>query len=131
MDVDYYSLLSKAVAGKDGPARDKIYHNALGLIRNSPNLTREAAASHAAALKAAVRRIEDELAADDAASAADISAVLSTSGRRRPLSIAAAAVVALIAVSALLYSQFASRGPIGAGMTAAVPKASRGKEEAV
>ena len=131
MDVDYYSLLSKAVAGKDGPARDKIYHDALGLIRNSPNLTREAAASHAAALKAAVQQIEDELAAEDAASAADISAVLSTSGSRRPLIIAAAAVVALIAVSALLYSQFASRGPIGAGMTAAAPRAARGKEEAV
>jgi lipoprotein-anchoring transpeptidase ErfK/SrfK len=133
MDVDYYALLSKAVAGKDGPARDKIYHDALGLIRNSPNLTREAAASHAAALKAAVQQIEDELAAEDAASAADIDAVLSTGGSRRPLIIVAfaVAVVALIAVSALLYNQFFSRGPIGTGMTAATPKALRGKEEAV
>ena len=133
MDVDYFSLLSKAVAGKDETSRDKIYRDALNLIRNSPNLTREAAASHAAALKDAVQRIEDERAADDAASAADIDAVLSTTGgSRRPLIIAAAvAVVAFIAVSALVYNQFFARGPIGAGMTAAAPKASRGKEEAV
>ncbi|MEN3347825.1 MAG: hypothetical protein V7632_1460, partial [Bradyrhizobium sp.] len=39
MDVDYYSLMSRAVAGKNAAARDKIYRDALGLIKRSPQLT--------------------------------------------------------------------------------------------
>ena len=65
MTVDYYSLLTKAVAGKDAAARDQIYKDAFSLITRS-HLTREAAASHAAALEDAVRRIEDEIAAEEA-----------------------------------------------------------------
>ena len=57
MDVDYYSLLTKAVAGKDAVARGKIYKDAYGVIVRS-NLTRRAASSHVAALEDAVRRIE-------------------------------------------------------------------------
>ena len=33
MDVDYYSLLTKAVAGKDAVARNKIYKDAYNLDR--------------------------------------------------------------------------------------------------
>jgi hypothetical protein len=62
MDVDYYALLSKAVAGKDTAAREQIYKDAWSLIRRS-HLPREAAAAHTAALDDAVRRIEDEFAA--------------------------------------------------------------------
>ena len=65
MTVDYYSLLTKAVAGKDAVARDQIYKDAFSLIARS-HLTREAAASHTAALEDAVRRIEDEIAAEEA-----------------------------------------------------------------
>ena len=43
MTVDYYSLLTKAVAGKDAVARDQIYKDAFNLITRS-HLTREAAA---------------------------------------------------------------------------------------
>src|SRR3954469_14565786 len=77
MNVDYYSLLSKAVAGKEAAARDQIYKDAYGLIRKS-HLTREAAASHAAALEDAIRQIEGEIATEDERSAAAISEVLST-----------------------------------------------------
>ena len=77
MNVDYYALLAKAVAGKDAAARDQIYRDAYGLIRKSSHLTREAALSHAAALEEAIRQIEVELAAEEARSAADINEVLS------------------------------------------------------
>ena len=63
MTVDYYSLLTKAVAGKDAVARDQIYKDAFSLITRS-HLTREAASSHVAALEDAVRRIEDDIAAE-------------------------------------------------------------------
>ena len=36
MNVDYYALLTKAVAGKDAAARDQIYRDAYGLIRKLP-----------------------------------------------------------------------------------------------
>jgi lipoprotein-anchoring transpeptidase ErfK/SrfK len=128
MDVDYYALLSKATAGRDQAARYKIYQDAHGLITHSTSLTREAVAAHTAALENAVRRIEDDVAAQEAQSAAEIEAVLSPRPSLRPLILIAAAVIAVIGVAALLYSQFASKGPIGAGMTASSP---RGKEEAV
>ena len=36
MTVDYYALLTKAVAGKDAAARDQIYKDAFGLITKIP-----------------------------------------------------------------------------------------------
>ena len=102
MTVDYYALLTKAVAGKDAVARDQIYKDAFGLITKS-HLTREAASSHAAALEDAIRRIEDDIAAEEANSAADINEVLSTDRNWKPFVVGACAVVAVIALSALLY----------------------------
>jgi lipoprotein-anchoring transpeptidase ErfK/SrfK len=131
MNVDYYSLLAKAVAGKDQAARDQIYNDAWGFIRKSSHLSREAAASHAAALEDAIRRIEDEVAAEGAKSAAEISAALSTGRNWSPFVIVASAIVVLIALSALLYGYIGSKRPIGAGMTASSSRASRGREEAV
>jgi len=56
MTVDYYSLLMKAVAGKDAVARDQIYKDAFSLIGKS-HLPREAAASHAADLQALLTKV--------------------------------------------------------------------------
>ena len=131
MNADYYRLLTKAVAGRDAAARDKIYNDAWRLIRKSSHLTREAASSHAAALEDAIRRIEDELAAEDAKSAADIHPVLSRDKNWRPLVITASTVVAIIALSALLYGYVVSKGPVGAGATASSSRASRGRDDAV
>ena len=64
MNVDYYAILAKAVAGKDEAARNKIYGEASNLIRRSSHLTPDAVVTHAAALKDAIQRIEDEVAAD-------------------------------------------------------------------
>ena len=50
MSVDYYALLATAIAGKDAAARDRLYKDAYGLIRNS-SVTREVAASHQPRLK--------------------------------------------------------------------------------
>ena len=96
--MDYYLLLTKAVAGKDAVARDQIYKDAFSLITKS-HLTREAAASHAAALEDAVRRIEDDIAAEETNSAAAINEVLSTGRNWKPLAIGAAAIAIVIAVS--------------------------------
>src|SRR6476659_4677973 len=125
MTVDYYSLLMKAVAGKDAVARDQIYKDASSLIARS-HLTPEAASSHAAALEDAVRRIEDHIATEEASSAAAINEVLSTGRNWKPLDIGAAAIVVVIAVSALLFAYVATKGPgiVAAGVTS--PKASRG-----
>ena len=89
MTVDYYSLLMKAVAGKDAAARDQIYKDAFSLIARS-HLTREAASSHTAALEDAVRRIEDDIAAEEANSAAAINEVLSTGRNWKPSPLAPA-----------------------------------------
>src|SRR5260370_17748368 len=110
MDVDYYSLLTKAVAGKDAPARDRVYKDAFGLITRS-HLTREAAASHAAALEDAVRRIEDDIAAEEANAAAAISETLSTGRNWKPLVIGVGALAVVVAVSAWLYAYVATQPP--------------------
>ena len=130
MNVDYYTLLTKAVEGKDAAARDRIYRDAHGLIRKS-HLTREAASSHAAALEGAIRRIEGELAAEDVKSAAEIEEVLSTDRNRKPLVFGASAVVAVIALSALLYMYVATKGPgiVAASVTSSSSKSQRVREE--
>ena len=131
MTVDYYSLLIKAVAGKDAVSRDQIYKDAFSLITRS-HLTREAASSHAAALEDAVRRIEDDIAAEEANSAA-VNDVLSTGRNWKPLVIAASAVVAVIALSALVYGYVATKGPgiVAASVNPSSPKAQRGREDVV
>lgn len=126
MDVDYYLLLTKAVAGKDAATRDQIYRHAYGVIRKS-HLTRETAASQEAALEDAIRRIEGEFAAAEASSAAAINEVLS--GRsRKPLILAAAALIAVIGLSALVYGFVGGKRP---SVTASSSKPARGLEDVV
>ncbi len=110
MAVDYYSLLTKAVAGKDAATRDQVYRDASSLIARS-HLPREAAASHTAALEDAVRRIEDEIAAEEASAAAAISETLSTGRNWKPYAIGAFAVAAVIALAAVAYVFVAAKGP--------------------
>jgi lipoprotein-anchoring transpeptidase ErfK/SrfK len=132
MTVDYYSLLTKAVAGKDAVARDRVYKDALSLITRS-HLAREAALSHTAALEDAVRRIEDDIAAEEASSAAAINEVLSTDRNWKPFVVGACALAAAIALSALIYGYVATREPgiVAAGVTSSSPKAQRGREDVV
>src|SRR3954470_3974399 len=132
MTVDYYSLLMKAVAGKDAVARDQIYKDAFSLITRS-HLTGEAASSHTAALEDAVRRIEDDIAAEEANSAAAINEVLSTGRNWKPLVIGAGALAAVIALSALVYGFIATKGPavVAASVNPSSPKAQSGREDVV
>jgi lipoprotein-anchoring transpeptidase ErfK/SrfK len=133
MNVDYYALISKAVAGKDAAARETIYRDARGLIRRSP-LTREAAASHTAALEDAIRRIEDAYAAEETRSAEEISEVLATSDRNwKPLVVGVSALVAAIALAALTYGFVVSQTPrVASKDVAASPqKAARAREDVV
>src|SRR5882672_7416743 len=130
MAVDYYSLMTKAVAGKDAAARDQIYKDAFSLITKS-HLTREAASSHAAALEDAIRRIENDIAAEEANSAAAINEVWATGRNWKPFVIGACAVVTVVALSALVYGYVATKGPgiVAAGVTASSPKPQRGRED--
>jgi lipoprotein-anchoring transpeptidase ErfK/SrfK len=134
MTVDYYSLLMKAVAGKDAVARDQIYKDAFSLITRS-HLTREAASSHAAALEDAIRRIEDDIAAEEApeGNAAEINEVLSTGRNWKPIVMAACAVATVIALSALVYGFVATKGPaiVAASVKTSSPKAQSGREDVV
>jgi lipoprotein-anchoring transpeptidase ErfK/SrfK len=132
MAVDYYSLLIKAVAGKDAAARDQVYRDASSLIARS-QLTREAAATHTAALKDAVRRIEDEIAAEEASAAAAISETLSTGRNWKPYAIGACAVAAVIALAAVAYVFVAAKGPaiVAANVKASSPNAPRGRDDVV
>jgi len=129
MTVDYYSLLTKAVAGKDAVAREKIYRDAYSLIARS-DLTRQAASSHVAALEDAVRRIENDIAREqlgEERSAAAIHKVLSTSSNWKPLAVGACILIAAIALSALLYEYLeAQRGSVIASL-----RQPRGLEEVV
>src|SRR5262245_57706502 len=131
MNVDYYALLTRAVAGRDAAARDQIYKDARSLIRKS-HLTREAAASHAAALEDTIRRIEDEFTAGEARSAAEISEVLSTDRNWKPLVVGVSALVAAVALAAATYGFVVSKGPgVNAGVTASSSKPARGREDVV
>jgi lipoprotein-anchoring transpeptidase ErfK/SrfK len=130
--VDYYSLMTKAVAGKDAVQRDLIYKDAFGLITRS-HLRREDASSHAAALEDAIRRIEDDIAAEEANSAAAINEVLSPDKNWKPFVVGACALVAAIALSAGLYAYVTTRGPavVASNITVSSPKAQRGREDVV
>jgi lipoprotein-anchoring transpeptidase ErfK/SrfK len=132
MTVDYYSLLMKAVAGKDAVARDQVYRDALGLIARS-HITREAAASHRAALEDAVQRIEDEIAAEEASSAAAISETLSTGRNWKPYAIGACAVAVVLALAAVSYVFVLAKGPaiVAANVKTPSPNAPRGRDDAV
>jgi lipoprotein-anchoring transpeptidase ErfK/SrfK len=130
--VDYYSLMTKAVAGKDAVQRDLIYKDAFGLITRS-HLRREDASSHAAALEDAIRRIEDDIAAEEANAAAAINEVLSPDKNWKPFVVGACALVAAIALSAGLYAYVTTRGPavVASNITVSSPKAQRGREDVV
>ena len=132
MAVDYYALMTKAVAGKDAAARDQIYKDAFGLITKS-HLAREAASSHAAALEDAIRRIEDDIAAEEANSAAHVNEVLSPEKNWKPFVVGACALVAAIALSAALYVYVTTSGPavVASNVTTPSPKPQRGREDVV
>jgi lipoprotein-anchoring transpeptidase ErfK/SrfK len=117
MTVDYNSVLMKAVAGKSAVARDKIYRDAHSLIARS-NLTPLAASSHEAALEDAIRRIENDIAGEELGeenSAAAIDKVLSTGTNWKPLAISGCALIAVIALSTLLYEYLANKGSRAVG----------------
>ncbi|TKT70493.1 L,D-transpeptidase [Afipia massiliensis] len=124
MNVDYFTLLTTAVAGKGAAERDKIYRDARGLIARS-NLTREAAALHVSALEAAVQRIESDLASeelnqDESTAAAEL---LSPGIDWKRVAVIACAIVAVIGLSVVLYQFLA--GKRGSAT------ASRGREEII
>jgi lipoprotein-anchoring transpeptidase ErfK/SrfK len=125
MNVDYYALLAKAVAGKDAAVRDRIYRDAYGLIERS-QLDRQVASAHAAALESAIQQIEDDLAAEELKSA-EISKVLSSGRNWKPWAFGATAVVAVLVASAVLYGFVATKGPA----VVAGDRPPRGKAEVI
>ena len=133
MTVDYYALLAKAVIGKDTLGRDKIYKDAYDLITRS-HLNREVAASHVAALEAAIRRIEDEVAVEEGrdGNAAAINEVLSEGPNWKPWAVGAGALTIAIALAAFMYGYVTTKGPVVAtSVTAPPPKVARAREDVV
>jgi lipoprotein-anchoring transpeptidase ErfK/SrfK len=135
MTVDYYSLLTKAVSGKGAAARDKVYKDARRLIARS-NLTRQAASSHVSALEDAIRRIEGDIAAEErpeAKSDEAINRLLSSGTNWSRLAFSACAVIAVIALSAVLYEYVVTKGlrAVGGGVTASSRPSQRGSEDVV
>ena len=104
MILDYYSLLTKAVEGKDVNARDRIYRNAQKVIDES-NLAPEAASQHVNALQDAIRQIENDLVAGQQhpEPPAAVRSVLSPGGNWKPFAVTAFALATVIAISAFLY----------------------------
>jgi lipoprotein-anchoring transpeptidase ErfK/SrfK len=132
MTVNYYALLTKAVAGKDTLGRDKVYKDAYDLITKS-HLNREVAASHVAALEAAIRRIEDDIAIEEGRDAAQINEVLSDGPNWKPWAFGAGALALAIALSAVVYGYVTTKGPavVAAGVSAPPPKVERVREDVV
>jgi lipoprotein-anchoring transpeptidase ErfK/SrfK len=132
MGVDYFSLLTKAVAGKDAAERDKIYKDVYDIIARS-KLAREPSASHIANLKEAIRRIESGLVEETPGhkSAAEISQVLSAGWSWMPYAIGAFALVAVVTLAALLYGYVGIKPSSPAGVTAQSSKAKRISEDVI
>ncbi len=122
----YFALLSKAVAGKDAAARDRIYDDARTLIQRS-NLTPQAAASHISALENAVRRIESDIADEMLQEQSMVAAkTLSPGINWRSVALIACGIVAVIGLSVFAYDYLA-----GKKWRAGLNAASRSGEEAV
>lgn len=122
MDVDYLSLLRKAVAGKGPDARDSIYEEARGFIAKS-RMTREAAAMHVAALDDAIQRIEIDLADDgESPDESNAAARLLTPGFGwTRVAAITCAIVAVVGVSAFVYQSLiakSTRGSVAAARVA-------------
>jgi lipoprotein-anchoring transpeptidase ErfK/SrfK len=135
MTVDYYALLTKAVAGKDTLGRDKIYKDAYDLITRS-HLDREVAASNVAALEAAIRRIEDDIAVEEGryGNTAAINEVLSEGTNWKPWAVGAGALVLAVALTAVLYGYVTtSKSPVvvATAPTAPPPKIAKVREDVV
>jgi lipoprotein-anchoring transpeptidase ErfK/SrfK len=129
MSVDYYSLLTKAVAGKDTIARSKIYKDAHNLIERS-NLSHRDNVAHIAALEEAVERIENDIAGENQTErAAAIDRVLSTGVTWKPLAISSLAVIVVVALSALLYGYLTAKDPRGGAITSS--RSTPGRSESV
>jgi lipoprotein-anchoring transpeptidase ErfK/SrfK len=134
MILDYYSLLTKAVKGKDVNARDRIYRNAHKVIDES-NLAPEAASQHINALEDAIRQIENDLLAGQQRpepSAAAVRSVLSPGRNWKPFAVTAFALVTVIAISAFLYVYVSTTAPhMTGGGSAPWRQSQRAAEEAV
>lgn len=132
MASEYYSVLRNAVVDKDAAARDRIYRDALGLIAKA-GLSPEVAATRSAALRAAIRQVEADIAASEAVEAneAAIGEVLSTRRSWLPFAVGGLAIAAVLVAAVLVYGYFAVKGPgnVASGPTPSSAKAQRERGE--
>jgi lipoprotein-anchoring transpeptidase ErfK/SrfK len=133
MSVDYFSLLTKAVAGKDAVERDKIYKDACDVIARA-KLPREVSASHIVGLKEAIQRVESGIVDEEARgqkSVAEISQVLSTGWKWKPYMIGAFALFAAVTITVFTYGYIGIKTPGPAGVTAQSLKAMRASDDVI
>ena len=115
MVLNYYSILSKAIRGKDAAARLSLYDEARALVarlRVGPNHTEEDIAAQSDALESAISRIEAEFAASyrEETGTERLDSILSSGPSWGRIVATVLAVIATIGLAASAYWYVTARG---------------------
>src|SRR5277367_4644308 len=108
MVLNYYSMLSKAIQGKDAAARQRLYNEARALVarlRGGPDRTEEDIAAQADALESAISQIEADVAASyrEETGSERLDSILSTGPNWGRIAAIVLAAIAIIGLSASAY----------------------------
>ena len=115
MVLNYYSILSKAIRGKDAAARLSLYDEARALVarlRVGPNHTEEDIAAQSDALESAISQIEADVAASyrEETGTERLDSVLSSGPSWGRIAATVLAVIATIGLAASAYWYVTARG---------------------
>jgi lipoprotein-anchoring transpeptidase ErfK/SrfK len=126
MAPSYYSILSKAVQGKDAAARLSLYDEARALVarlRVGPDRTEEDIAAQADALESAISQIEDHVAASyrEEIGSEQLDRILSSGPNWGRIAATVLAVIAIIGLAASAYWYVTARGGRTASESASAP----------
>jgi len=115
MVLNYYSILSKAIRGKDAAARLSLYDEARALVarlRVGPNHTAEDIAAQSDALESAISQIEADVAASyrEETGTERLDSVLSSGPSWGRIAATLLAVIATIGLAASAYWYVTARG---------------------
>ena len=115
MVLNYYSILSKAIRGKDAAARLSLYDEARALVarlRVGPNHTAEDIAAQSDALESAISQIEADVAASyrEETGTERLDSVLSSGPSWGRIAATVLAVIATIGLAASAYWYVTARG---------------------
>jgi lipoprotein-anchoring transpeptidase ErfK/SrfK len=126
MLLNYYSILSKAIRGKDATARLSLYDEARALVARlkvGPDRTKEDIAAQADALESAISQIEDDVAASyrEEIGTERLDSILSSGPNWGRIAAIFLAVIAIIGLAASAYWYVTARGGRTASESASAP----------